>query len=72
MANTRMGSEAHWTASVRHVGTPGGGEKKPRRVGIPLDELDGMAQELREVQEAFTQQPEFEERPKSPPAPFQD
>ena len=51
-------------AAHRH---PSGRRKKSRRVGSPLDDMDGMAHELCEAQATPIQQPTLEERPKSPP-----
>ena len=58
-------------ARVHEIGTPTGAERKLRRVGSPLQEMDGMTLEKDEDedQETWTRQPRFDVEPQTPPAP---
>ena len=57
-------------ARAHEIGTPMGAERKSRRVGSPLQEMDGMNTEQDESRdhETWTRQPIFDVEPQTPPA----
>ena len=57
-------------ARAHEIGTPVGAERKSRRVGSPLQEMDGVITENNENRddETWTRQPIFDVEPQTPPA----